>query len=1183
MFKKKINLIFVYILMLIFIVLIKPVNASEDETLKNTTRAYFCSKITNSGDCILLENYDSNGNKVFGLIDTGNAIIDEDGNDTQAARKYLKNHNVSNLEFIIITHQHKDHTGNLIDIIDYIYEEAGGTIGAIYMKEADSKWCSDNMNNDIYYESIEKSIKYNIKIIGTSYTSLKSSIISPRMYKEDDGSANFVDYSKTADGANKNNFEGFNRTNRVVQFGSAKITIFNWQIFDENQNTISIDDDTGKIVKEMKNSDTKRTYDLTEENYNREISSGENNNSLGILLTQENKKAFFGGDLNNRIDTEIGDEDRIKNAIGDVDFMKANHHGNPDSNTEDFLNTLRPEYMVITNSIGKGTKGLKDYIKDNNVKYLYSTADSLGVSVTLTTTEVYLGFEKPAEIKNIDYQNYYFPPNYKPYDNFEKWMYEIVYNEVSADISNWTQLKNTIDNNKTEISNLIKGGNTINENKKNIVLTKLKLNLVKGNSDNWTINRIKDGQEYKNQNINIGENQIVSINSTQEIKILRGEEFTKSFFYVYGQLSIGEHIILDGNKKNVISNAAIINVSAGTLNLYGIIQNNYNSNNTILVKSHNCICNGSGIYCLNAGTVNIYNGAKVINNTQKVASRFDICPENYETYKKYKKAFEFSTYGAGICLKNGSYLKMEGGEISGNVAINESIVTCTNIEYKKSIRQDCYGAGIYAYSNCEVDLKGGKVTNNSIKNNAKVKIFSPDKENSSSINGYACLIYGTGIATEDSVLNISDGCEISANNSEFNNKIILEDENNSKILFKVMPRVASRGGQIFCQNSDIIIDDAIIKNGNKTTKSKENYAEKIRDDIRYDDWGGAICITKNSKFDFNKLSITNCATNYRGGAIFFGTCNGLIKNSTFSNNNADEGAALFNSSGTITIKNTTINRNVANDYGGGLYNAKSTILIDSEIIENQTKNRSGGGIFIEEGKVIIDGSNSKIKSNIAEKSGGGICNGKSGICVVTNGQIQENTATTGEGGGIYNKEGKLYKKDLVNISSNKAPNGKQSGKNVYPTDNSMVDNQKPKINDIYIPTQYIKKRTDVTINVSDDIGVKTLKVNGKELTGEETYTYIASKNGVYTLKVTDYFGNETSQTFEVSQIVKPGDANSDDAIDIKDIFDMNKHRLKKKNLTERGLVAADLNDDGQIDINDILKLNKYRLGKIKSL
>ena len=53
---------------------------------------------------------------------------------------------------------------------------------------------------------------------------------------------------------------------------------------------------------------------------------GENDNSLGVLLFQGNKKAFFAGDMNNhkkKVGGElIGDEDRLKYEIGKINFLK---------------------------------------------------------------------------------------------------------------------------------------------------------------------------------------------------------------------------------------------------------------------------------------------------------------------------------------------------------------------------------------------------------------------------------------------------------------------------------------------------------------------------------------------------------------------------------------------------------------------------------------------------------------------------------------------------------------------------------------------------------------------------------------------------------------------------------------------------------------------------------------------
>ena len=68
--KRKVG--FIVLLICIIAFWISPINAeSTEQSLKNITRVYFCSEITKgygAGDCILLENIDSKGNKLFGLI-----------------------------------------------------------------------------------------------------------------------------------------------------------------------------------------------------------------------------------------------------------------------------------------------------------------------------------------------------------------------------------------------------------------------------------------------------------------------------------------------------------------------------------------------------------------------------------------------------------------------------------------------------------------------------------------------------------------------------------------------------------------------------------------------------------------------------------------------------------------------------------------------------------------------------------------------------------------------------------------------------------------------------------------------------------------------------------------------------------------------------------------------------------
>lgn len=66
-------------------------------------------------------------------------------------------------------------------------------------------------------------------------------------------------------------------------------------------------------------------------------------------------------------------------------------------------------------------------------------------------------------------------------------------------------------------------------------------------------------------------------------------------------------------------------------------------------------------------------------------------------------------------------------------------------------------------------------------------------------------------------------------------------------------------------------------------------------------------------------------------------------------------------------------------------------------------------------------------------------------------------------------------------------------------------------------------------------------------------------------------------------IVVKGDTNGDGESNLKDLLQINKHRLNKTLLTAEHLLAGDVNKDNEINLKDLLQINKFRLGKINTL
>ncbi|MDO5424129.1 MAG: hypothetical protein Q4F41_10420 [Eubacteriales bacterium] len=75
----------------------------------------------------------------------------------------------------------------------------------------------------------------------------------------------------------------------------------------------------------------------------------DNYNSLGVKVTAYGLTAFLGGDINNK--GPGYDETALAKELGHVDLLKLGHHGYSGSNSSYYLETLSPDYAVITGSV----------------------------------------------------------------------------------------------------------------------------------------------------------------------------------------------------------------------------------------------------------------------------------------------------------------------------------------------------------------------------------------------------------------------------------------------------------------------------------------------------------------------------------------------------------------------------------------------------------------------------------------------------------------------------------------------------------------------------------------------------------------------------------------------------------------------------------------------------------------
>lgn len=79
-----------------------------------------------------------------------------------------------------------------------------------------------------------------------------------------------------------------------------------------------------------------------------------NSHSIGMLLAYGNFRMLFTGDMPEEAEKKLLKNLRAAGALCDIDILKAAHHGSKYSSSEELLDSLRPEYALL--SYGKGNR-----------------------------------------------------------------------------------------------------------------------------------------------------------------------------------------------------------------------------------------------------------------------------------------------------------------------------------------------------------------------------------------------------------------------------------------------------------------------------------------------------------------------------------------------------------------------------------------------------------------------------------------------------------------------------------------------------------------------------------------------------------------------------------------------------------------------------------------------------------
>lgn len=409
--------------------------------------------------------------------------------------------------------------------------------------------------------------------------------------------------------------------------------------------------------------------------------------------------------------------------------------------------------------------------------------------------------------------------------------------------------------------------------------------------------------------------------------------------------------------------------------------------------------------------------------------------------------------GGGIFSAEGNVLDVSGSTIQGNKADNgggihtgeardvsktpsKATITDTKILENEAIGSG-EGGGVHVGTRADATLKGCTVANNKSVSTgggiaAKLSTVTLDDttvENNQAVNGGG--LFHLGIAVPGS-LTLQNGSVIRNNTASSMGgglflwgNVGLKSENSeisgNKALYGA-GIAASQYTANFASPKLELVDTKVNNNGDantvmgggiyaasgvtvtsKNTKFLGNTASS----------GGGILLYLNSSADLNNSEVSgNKATGNGGGVyVYDATCSLTASNGTvFRENSGTRGGGIFSSGGTVTVEDSTFEKNTATDDGGAIAATQNSSLTvrNSKVLENKAAD-TAGGILAEKSTLevtdsIIDGNRASVGGGlyIADIDAPGETKEDKPEHTITRTEITNNTADgMGIGGGIY--------------------------------------------------------------------------------------------------------------------------------------------------------------------------------------
>ncbi len=419
-----------------------------------------------------------------------------------------------------------------------------------------------------------------------------------------------------------------------------------------------------------------------------------------------------------------------------------------------------------------------------------------------------------------------------------------------------------------------------------------------------------------------------------------------------------------------------------------------------------------GIFIQNNGTLVIGESGKLVfqGNDDDVYGAF-IGNSTSGTLTIKSGTFTGNKAGQGAVINGFGSMTIENGEFTNNVVTNNGAVILSGASSSLTILDGTFtgntagGSGSVAFVSGTLNVSGGLFDSNTtstyygvfylatnssaqfVKATGKQLVISNNKAR----NGGSIYI------TKDVVV-IVTGVEFTSNESvEQNGGAIVNngDLTLTNCTFQGNLATAKHGGAVY--NMGKLTVDSCLFTENKTFVS----------------WtvGAAIFNGGTGTATITNSNFTNNESN-NGGAVYSSGTSMTISGCTFTGNKANYGGALTVYGGTVTVTgNTTFIQNSASNYGGAIHCQNNGILIiengtfgGSE--ENKNTSANAGAVIYLAGSAVVNIKGGTFSYNQSNTAAGVIYNGSSTSTVnISGGTFEHNTAT--KNGGVILNEGIL--------------------------------------------------------------------------------------------------------------------------------------------------------------------------------